>query len=421
MADGHLEPTLTPPADNGSGPSDRHMLAAHCGERPMAELVEHPRNPRRRGSLEVIKESLNRNGQYTPITVNKRTRHVLRGNHTLRAARELGWNTISVYLIDIPEADEIPIVLVDNRSSDLATYDFPGLADLLAEVDELAGTGFEQADLKALLSELSDNTPLLEDEVPALPVEPRTKLGDLIALGRHRLICGDASDLETLSRLHGNRSSNLLITDPPFGIDYAGKTDARLKIANDNEAQLTTLLRRAFAAVDPVLLPGSAFYAFHMSGSAGRPLEQALAERGWKPRQQLIWAKDAFVLGHGDYHQRHEEISYGCKAGSRRFGRGGQSWYGGNDQSTVLEVPRPRASRSHPTTKPTELLAIFITNSSRPGEIVLDPFAGSGSLLIACHQLGRDARLVELDPRYCDVIIERFERLTGIAAKSVQA
>ena len=143
---------------------------------------------------------------------------------------------------------------------------------------------------------------------------------------------------------------------------------------------------------------------------------RAFVDVGWSFRQTIIWAKDAFVLGRSDYHYRHEPIVYGYKPGPGRLGRGGQGWFGGNNQSSLLEVPRPRSSRDHPTMKPPELVAVCLRNSSRRGEIVLDAFGGSGSTVIACEQLGRKARLIEIDPGYCDVVVSRWERLTGSRA-----
>jgi DNA modification methylase len=181
------------------------------------------------------------------------------------------------------------------------------------------------------------------------------------------------------------------------------------------------LLGAAFGCVDAALVEGAALYVAHPAGPGGLVFGSCFEAQGWRLRQTLVWVKDAFVLGRSDYHYRHEPILYGFKPGEGRLGRGGRGWYGGNGEQSVLEIPRPRASREHPTMKPPELVAVGVRNSSRRGEVVLDPFAGSGSTLVACEALGREARLIELEPGYCDVIVARFERLTGQSAKRIRA
>ena len=206
--------------------------------------------------------------------------------------------------------------------------------------------------------------------------------------------------------------ADMLLTDPPYGVDYTGKTKVRLTIQNDDPDGLPGLLDEALAAMDAVLRPGAPLYVFHPAGPQCVRFLEAFLGRGWRLRQGLVWAKDAMVLGHADYHYAHEGILYGFKPGQGRLGRGGLGWYGDNRQTSVLSAPRPRAAREHPTMKPVELLTILLRNSSRRRELVLDPFAGSGSTLVACEHLGRRARLIELDPAYCDVIIARHDQLT---------
>jgi DNA modification methylase len=164
-------------------------------------------------------------------------------------------------------------------------------------------------------------------------------------------------------------------------------------------------------------LPGARLYVAHPAGELSLTFGQCFVAQGWRLRQTLVWVKDHFVLGRSDYHYRHEPLLYGHKPGEGRIGRGAKGWFGDNAQDSVLEFPRPRASRDHPTTKPPELIERCLRNSSRRGDRVLDPFAGSGSTLVACEVAGRAARLLETDPRYCDVIVGRFERLTGRRAE----
>jgi DNA modification methylase len=381
----------------------------------VSKLKLHPRNPRR-GNVVAIKESLRVNGQVRPLLVNRRDMIVLAGNHTLRCMRELGFSEALVYVIDVDEECATRIMLVDNRTADLAGYDTEELVALLQALGDLGGTGYEQGDLDALLDELAEGVPVEDDEVPPVPAEPLTQVGELVELGAHRLVCGDARDPAVYRLLMGAELASLLWTDPMYGVDFAGRTPARLRIENDQRHGLNGLLVAAFHAADAVLAAGSPLYVLHSAGPTAGVFVDAFVTPGWQLREVLVWVKDSPVLGLADYHFRHEPVLYGFKPGPGRLGRGGPRWHGGNRQSTVLEVPRPRSSQQHATMKPPELVAIALRNSSSRGALVLDPFAGSGSTLVACEQLGRVARLIEIDPGYCDVIVERYERLTGTKA-----
>jgi DNA modification methylase len=200
---------------------------------------------------------------------------------------------------------------------------------------------------------------------------------------------------------------------PPYGVDYEGKTSERLRLSGDQAAGLPALLSAAFAAAHRALASGAPVYVFHPAGPLAHTFTGALLGEGFELRQTLVWVKDQLVLGRSDYHYRHEPILYGHKPGPGRRGRGGRGWYGGNSEQSVIEVAGPRASSEHPTAKPPELLERLIKNSSRRGALVLDPFAGSGSALVACERLDRRAALVELDPRYCDVVRARWRALSG--------
>lgn len=392
-------------------PSLRHLAV------PVADLRPHPDNPRR-GDLSTLKESLGHHGQYRPIVVNRQTMEVLAGNHTLRGAQELGWTEIAATFVDVDADQARRILLVDNRSSDLADYDDEGLLELLQDLDGLEGTGYDDAALADLLDELSP-PPLGEDEAPPLPTEPETRPGELVLLGSHRLLCADARDPQSYGRLLAEERCEALWSDPPYGVSYEGKTKAALRIEGDGAAGLEVLLSESFAAADSALAPGARIYVAHPAGRLALTFANAFVAQGWVLRQTLVWVKDAFVLGRSDYHYRHEPILYGCKPGGGRIGRGGRGWYGDNAQDSVLEVARPRQSREHPTMKPPELVERCLRNSTRRGDLVLDPFAGSGSTLVACEAAGRAARLLELDPRYCDVVVARWEGLTGRSAQRV--
>jgi DNA modification methylase len=384
---------------------------------PTGELRPYRGNPRR-GDLGAIKESLLANGQYRPIVVNRRTMEVLAGNHTLRAAKELGWAAIAVTFVDCDEEQAKRIVLADNRTNDLAGYDTEDLVELLQAMPSLEGTGYDRGALDDLLDELAPE-PLEEDEIPPLPPEPRSRDGDLYELGPHRLLCGDATAGLSYQRLLVGQKANLLWTDPPYGVSYQGRTKAKLRIENDHRAALEELLTNSFAAADQALIEGAPLYVAAPGGRLLLTFAAAFLEAGWELRQTLVWVKDTMVLGRSDYHFRHEQLVYGYKPTKGRLGRGGRGWYGTDAETTVLEVPRPKASREHPTMKPPELVEVALRNSSRRRDVVLDPFCGSGSTIVACERAERRGFAIELDPRYCDVVIDRYEALTGTKAERV--
>lgn len=340
---------------------------------------------------------------------------VFAGNQRLAAALALGWKMIPVIIVHgLTETQVRTWALLDNNS--FGDWDQPALAeflaDLLAEGVDAALTGFETRDLDALLMPLKPSHD--PEELPEVPETPESQPGEMYGLGAHRLLCGDATDVSLLRRLLAGQRVAALVTDFPWGVDYHGKTREQLTIANDEPVGLPEFLTAAFAALSDVLGENVSFYLFAPSGPAGTEFLLALREVGWQHRQTLVWCKDAIVVGHGDYHQRHESILYGFTPGPGRVGRGtGNGWHGGNDQGSVLFCGRPKQSREHPTSKPVELLARLIRNSTRRGELVVDPFAGSGATLLAAELTGRRCLAVELEPRYADVIRRRYARFVG--------
>lgn len=402
-------------------------------------VLPYPGNAREH-DMPVIVESLRSNGQYRPIVVQTSTRFVLVGNGTLLAARELGWDRIAATFVDVDEDRARRIVLVDNRASDLAGYDKKLLAGLLEGVVDLEGTGFAPADVDALFAQILDKPALTDpDEAPAVPVEPVSRLGDVWLLGPHRLICGDSTSVDAVEKVTAGVRCDVMWTDPPYGVSYVGGTKDKLTIENDGADGLDDLLHGAFAAATVALRPGAPFYVAH-ADTARITFEQAMLDCGWRVRQNLIWVKNSLVLGRSDYHYRHEPILEGAMpgdleplenaepdeadhgpllygftpGGAGRLGRGGAGWFGDNRQTTVFEVPKPPRNADHPTMKPVALITAMLKNSVRPGGLVFEPFGGSGSTLIAAHTLGLKARVIELDPRYVDVICRRYQEHTGV-------
>lgn len=401
---------------------------------PIDDLRPYDRNPRR-GDLESLKESLGANGQYRPIVANRRDNRVLAGNHTWQAAKALGWPEIAVTWVDVDDEQAARIVLVDNRTNDLATYDDAALADLLTGLPDLVGTGYDPAALAELLAGLEEPVKLTDpDEAAPLPVgETVSRPGDLWCLGSSRLLVGDSTDTGAVLAALGGERADCVWTDPPYGVSYVGKTSEALTIQNDVAEDLPDLLAGAFRTLVEVCRPGAPVYVAYAE-TENVAFYSALTGAGMLVRQHLVWVKNAMVLGRADYHYRHEpiwaaetpledrgepltheQVAYGfLPGGSGRLGRGGDRWFGDNKQTTVFEVPKPPRNAEHPTMKPVGLIAPMIANSCPPGGLVLDLFGGSGSTLIAAYGERRRAFLVELDPRYADAICRRWQAHTGV-------
>ncbi|MGD0409045.1 MAG: DNA modification methylase [Candidatus Limnocylindrales bacterium] len=414
-ARGEDDPSAQSPQAEGDHPRIAPALQALAV--PIESVTLHPRNARI-GDVDAVVASLDWFGQLKPIVVQKSTGWVVAGNHLLRAARKLGWAEIAANIVELDDATATKYMLADNRTSDLGSYDDGLLAAILGELaaaDLLAATGYDPDDVAALLraAGLSDDRD--PDAVPDLPPEPEVYVrpGDLWALGRHRLLVGDATDPGSVARLTANSPVDEIFTDPPYGISYIGGTAAHLRIANDDLGADGTRALVADALRLAPLRPGGAFYVMAPAGPLHISFLLALADAGLTLHQTLIWVKSSFVLGHGDYHYRHEPILYGWLEGGPHLFRGDRT------QDTVWEIPRPTRSEVHPTMKPVELVERAIRNSTLPGERVLDPFVGSGTTLIAAERAERTCLALELDPRYAQVAIERWRSFRGQTPRKV--
>lgn len=389
---------------------------------PVEALQTFAGNPRK-GAVDQIAKSLEKHGQYRPIVVNRGTStgrplEVLAGNHTLLAARSLAWAQIDAAVVDVDDSTAKSIVASDNRLADLGGYDDAALFELLDSLDDLSGTGYGDGDLESLRKDLFPPEVLTDpDEAPSVPADPISELGQVWSLGDHRLLVGDSTDLEAVQRLVGDTLPDCVWTDPPYGVDYVGKTKDALTIQNDAAGGLGDLLSGAFGVISKVCRPGAPVYVAH-ADTERVTFETAMRDSGLLVRQNLVWVKNTLVLGRSDYHYKHEPILYGfVPAASGRLGRGGDFWRGDNSQTTVFEVDKPPRNAEHPTMKPVALIDAMLNNSLAPGGVVFDPFGGSGSTLIAAHNRCSRAFVVELDPRYADVILRRFEQHTGIVPK----
>lgn len=381
---------------------------------PIDSVRPYPGNARR-GSIPAIRESLRIHGQYRPIVVQESSTEILAGNHTWLAAKAEGWESIDIGIVDVDDEQARKIVLADNRTNDLAVYDDQALADLLAELDTLDGTAFDQASVDALLATLGPGgfKKAELEQVIKLPNNPRTRPGEVITLGAHKLYCDDFMLVGSCCE------ADMVWTDPPYGVAYFNTTEDHMAsenhrtdgkgIANEDLSpeELYRFRHSTASALHSILRPGGAYYLHVAPGPDQAYWINALETHNLKPRQVLQWIKDQFVFGRSDYHYRNESILYGWRDGSAH------KWNGGRSQDSVWEYDRPKRSKDHPTIKPVELAIRAIENSSEQGDTVFDPFAGSGTILVAAMQTGRRAVMVEIDPAYCDVIIERYERLTG--------
>lgn len=389
---------------------------------PVSKLTEHPSNARR-GDVTAIAESIAKNGFYGVVVAQKGTGHVLAGNHRLRAAVQAGAEKIPVAWVDVDDAEAKRIMVADNRTSDLGIYDDEQLARLLDDLhddDMLSGTGYDISDLDDLIGDLGKTVDVSSfsrkppgkreenDPVPQPPKSPTTKLGDVWELGKHRLICGDSTGVDVLRTLMGDEQARLWLTDPPYNVDYKGKTIEELTIKNDSmeDEAFRAFLVDAYAAADAVLAPGASFYIWH-ADIEGYNFRGACRDVGWPVRQCLIWAKNTLVLGRQDYQWQHEPCLYGWKPGAAH------TWCSDRKQTTLLEFDKPSRSSDYPTMKPIDLFQYQLENSTHQGEAVLDSFGGSGTTVIACERAQRRAFVCELDPAYCDVIVSRWEAFTG--------
>jgi DNA modification methylase len=402
---------------------------------PIAALHPHPRNYRQHpdAQLEQLGISLARFSQYRSIVVQAQpdgTYLLVAGHGLAEAAKRNGITRLRADVLPADlDADTIEgILIADNLTTLLAEDDTVLLAELLQEQRDagydLESMGFSNAALDALLADLA-NERLSEHDItdpdgggddfdPAIADGPtRTHPGEVWQLGEHRLGVGDSTDADLVARLMASQLADCMATDPPYGVDYVGKTQKALTIQNDHSDGLDDLLTRAFAVANGVLKEGAAIYIAHPAGAQSITFGARFLAQGWRLHETLVWVKDSMVLGHSDYHYRHEPILYGYKPGGGRRGRGGEGWYGDNSQTSVFEIPRPKRSEEHPTMKPVELYARMLQNSCPIGGIVYEPFAGSGTTLIAAERTGRRCRALELDCRFADSILRRYTDEVG--------
>ena len=386
-------------------------------KKKVTDLVPADYNPRKAlkpgdAEYEKLKRSLEQFGYVEPIIWNATTGHVVGGHQRLTVLRDLGVTEVDCVVVEMDREKEKALNIALNKIS--GEWDKEKLALLIADLQgtefDVSLTGFDPAEIDDLFKDTVKDA-VKDDEFDVaseLENPPFSKPGDVWKLGRHRLICGDSTKPETFELLMGEHKANLVITDPPYNVNYEGGAG---KIKNDNmqDAAFYDFLLTAFQNTEEVMADDASIYVFH-ADTEGLNFRKAFADAGFYLSGCCIWKKQSLVLGRSPYQWQHEPVLFGWKK------KGKHSWYTGRKESTIWEFDKPKKNGDHPTMKPIPLLAYPIMNSSMSNTIVLDPFGGSGSTLIACEQTDRICYTIELDEKFCDVIVRRYIEQVGSAA-----
>jgi DNA modification methylase len=385
-------------------------------KKPIEDLLPADYNPRKDlkpddAEYEKLERSIRQFGYVEPVIWNKATGSIVGGHQRIKILKELGLTELDCVVVDFSLEQEKALNIALNKIS--GDWDKEKLALLIADLQgedfDISLTGFDPAEIDDLFKDslkdgIHDDEFDVDDELqkPAL-----TQLGDVWHLGNHRLVCGDSTDPETFELLMAGRKANLVVTDPPYNVNYEGQAG---KIKNDHMAgdAFLTFLRTAFENTEAHMADDASIYVFH-ADTEGLNFRKAFSDAGFYLSGTCIWKKQSLVLGRSPYQWQHEPVLFGWKK------KGKHQWYTGRKESTIWEFDKPKKNADHPTMKPVGLLTYPIMNSSMSNTLILDPFGGSGSTLIACEQTERSCCTIELDEKYCDVIIKRYIELTGSA------
>lgn len=368
------------------------------------DIKPYAKNPRKNDeAVKYVAESIKEFGFKVPIVVDD-DNIIVAGHTRWKAAKKLGIEECPCIIAnDLTEEQIKAFRLADNKVAEKAEWDFDLLGMELEDIVDLDMSVFGFEDV------LEEEAEVAEDDYEVqLPEEPKAKRGDIYQLGRHRLMCGDSTMFDDVEQLMDGQLADMLLTDPPYNVDYEGKTKDKLKIENDKmeNDSFRQFLVDAFTNADMSMKPGAVFYIWH-ADSEGYNFRGACFETGWQVRQCIIWNKNSMVMGRQDYQWKHEPCLYGWKNGASHL------WASDRKQTTVIDFNRPTRNDLHPTMKPIGLFDYQIKNNTKGGDIVLDLFGGSGTSIMACEQNGRVCYTMEFDPRYIDAIIDRWEQFTG--------
>lgn len=403
----------------------------------LSDIKPAKKNPKRHAD-EAITGSVDRFGYVEAMMLDDRTGRLVAGHGRLEALAALKKSGAKPpagvlakgghWLVPVQrgwasknDREAEAYLVASNRTVELGGWDDAELAKMLKGMpkDLMSASGFDVDDLNELIRGLGDVVDDGVDDEPTIPRVAWVKPGQLFQLGEHRLLCGDSTNVDHVSRLMNGQLAKLVFTDPPYGVSYAAKNEFLNAVARGNRIQdpiendhlsveeMGKFWEQAFTRMFEACEPGAAYYVTGPQGGDLSMMMMMMQKAGWLLKHVLIWVKNNHVLGRCDYHYKHEPILYGWKPGA------GHYWAGGNSEMSVWEVDRPQTSDQHPTTKPVALYERAIENSSKPGDQVLDLFVGSGTMLAAAERTGRRAFAMELDPVYCGVAIERWEKLSG--------
>ena len=358
--------------------------------------------------IDKISKSIKEFGFINPVLIDS-DYGIIAGHGRILGAKKIGMTEVPcLFIEDLTEEQKRAYIIADNKLSEDAGWDMEILKEeltILNDMDfDIELTGFTLNDIDI---DFEEDEVLEDDYEVEVPEEPKSKLGNIYQLGNHRLMCGDSTSIDDVKKLMNDIKADLFITDPPYNVNYEGGTQDKLKILNDNmdNNSFRQFLKDAFYSATEVMKAGAVFYIWH-SDSEGYNFRGACYDNDLQVKQCLIWYKNSLVMGRQDYQWKHEPCLYGWKKGTH-------NWYADRKQTTVLEFDKPTKNDLHPTMKPVDLIGYQVKNSSKENDIVLDLFGGSGSTLIACEQLNRNCYMMELDPKYIDVIIDRWEQFTG--------
>ena len=358
---------------------------------------------------EKLKRSLSEFGYVEPVIWNQTTGHIVGGHQRLKVLIDSGVTEVECVVVEMSEEKEKALNVALNKIS--GEWDKEKLSLLISDLQladfDVSLTGFDASEIDALFKDAQRNGVQDDDfDVDAVLKEPPiTKPGDLWLLGKHRLVCGDSTKRDVFGFLMDGGQANLVVTDPPYNVNYEGSAG---KIKNDNmtDGAFYDFLLASFQNMEGCMANDASIYVFH-ADTEGLNFRKAFSEAGLYLSGTCIWKKQSLVLGRSPYQWRHEPVLFGWKK------KGKHQWYADRKQTTIWEFDKPKQNADHPTMKPVELLAYPILNSSMANCVVLDPFGGSGSTLIACEQTDRVSRMIELDEKYCDVIVKRYIELVG--------